>query len=92
MEPETITLSNVRLLRGSFVTGKACLAGGWYPEQVVVTKVGRAANGFQDVTIIHKNPNGMDANNPTSLWQGGVCGQYLSLDRNMARDGFPYEL
>jgi len=87
--PEAITLTGVRLVRGSFVTGKACLAGGWYPEQVLVTKAGQAANGLQDVTIIHKNPNGKDAANPTSLWQGGVCGQYLSLDRNVARDGFP---
>ncbi|MDW5266618.1 MULTISPECIES: hypothetical protein [Acidobacteriaceae] len=85
---ETITLTNVRLLRGSFVTGKACLAGGWYPEQVLVTKVGAAGKGLQDVTIIHKNPNGKDPNDPTSLWQGGMCGQYLSLDRNLARDGF----
>ncbi|HUZ94516.1 MAG TPA: hypothetical protein VMU57_06340, partial [Edaphobacter sp.] len=87
--PETITLTNVRLVRGSFVTGKACLAGGWYPEQVLVTNVGQAANGRQDVTITHKNPNGTDVKNPTSLWQGGLCGQYLSLDRNVARDGFP---
>lgn len=88
-EPETITLTNVRLIRGSFVPGKACLAGGWYPEQVVITKADTAANGTQNVTIIHKNPNGPDPNNPTSLWQGGICGQYLSLDRNIARDGFP---
>lgn len=87
--PEAITLVNVQLVSGSFVLGKACLAGGWYPEQVLVTKVGQAANGVQDVTIIHRNPNAKDANNPTSLWQGGVCGQYLSLDRNVARDGFP---
>jgi hypothetical protein len=87
--PEAIALTRVRLVRGSFVAGKACLAGGWYPEQVLVTKVGQAVDGLQDVTIIHKNPNGTDANNPTSLWQGGICGQYLSLDRNVARDGFP---
>ncbi|HEV2709896.1 MAG TPA: hypothetical protein VGU67_06790 [Edaphobacter sp.] len=87
--PESITLTGVRLIRGSFVAGKACLAGGWYPEQVVVTKAGQAVHGLQDVTIIHKNPNGADAKNPTSLWQGGICGQYLSLDRNVARDGFP---
>lgn len=87
--PEAITLANVQLVSGSFVAGKACLAAGWYPEQVVITKVGQAANGVQDVTILHRNPNGKDVNNPTSLWQGGVCGQYLSLDRNVARDGFP---
>lgn len=85
--PESIALS-VRLLRGSFVTGKACLAGGWYPEQVVITSIRPAGHGVQDITIIHKNPNGEDKNNPTSLWQGGICGQYLSLDRNLARDGF----
>lgn len=86
--PETITLANVRIIHGSFTTGKACLAGGWYPEQVLVTKVGIAGNSKQDVTIVYKNPNGVDVNNPTSLWQGGVCGQYLSLDNNVARDGF----
>lgn len=86
--PETITLSGVRLIRGSFITGKACLAGGWYPEQVLITKVDSVRSGLQDITIVHKNPNGKDANNPTSLWQGGICGQYLSLDRNLARDGF----
>jgi hypothetical protein len=86
--PETITLTDVRLLHGSFVAGKACLAGGWYPEQILITNIGTARNGLQDVTIVHKNPNGKDPNNPTSLWQGGVCGQYLSLDRNLARDGF----
>ena len=88
VEPEEITLSGVRLIKGSFTAGKACLAGGWYPEQVLITKAGPSRNGLQDVTIIHKNPNGTDANNPTSLWQGGVCGQYLSLDRNLQRDGF----
>jgi hypothetical protein len=87
--PESITLNGVRLIRGSFVAGKACLAGGWYPEQVLITNVGQTLHGLQDVTIIHKNPNGEDAKNPTSLWQGGICGQYLSLDRNVARDGFP---
>ncbi|MEO6911014.1 MAG: hypothetical protein ABI158_08835, partial [Edaphobacter sp.] len=86
--PEAIMLVSVQLIKGSFVTGKACLAGGWYPEQVVVTKVGSSKNGLQDVSVVHKNPNGKDANNPTSLWQGGICGQYLSLDRNLARDGF----
>lgn len=86
--PETMMLTDVHLLQGSFVVGKACLAGGWYPEQVLITKVGNAASGLQDVTIIHKNPNGTDAKNPTSLWQGGLCGQYLSLDRNLKRDGF----
>ncbi|HZY63274.1 MAG TPA: hypothetical protein VFE38_12190, partial [Edaphobacter sp.] len=87
-KPESIVLSGVHLLRGSFVAGKACLAGGWYPEQVVITSVRPASGGQQDVTIVHKNPNGLDKNNPTSLWQGGLCGQYLSLDRNLARNGF----
>jgi hypothetical protein len=41
--------------------------------------------------VNHKNPNpsaATDPNNPSSLWQGGLCGNYLSLDRNLARDGF----
>ena len=86
--PEVITLTHTRLIRGSFVTGKACLAGGWYPEQVLVTKVELAEGGFQNITIVHKNPNVTDEKNPTSIWQGGLCGQYISLDRNLARDGF----
>jgi hypothetical protein len=86
--PEKVRLSGVRLLQGSFTTGKACLAGGWYPEQVLIAEVGPAKGGSQDVTIIHKNPNGRDEKNPTSLWQGGICGQYISLDRNLDRDGF----
>lgn len=88
--PESITL-NVVLKSGVFRTGVACLAGGWYPEQVTVTAVENPRGGVQRVTVVHKNPNPTaetDRNNPSSLWQGGLCGNYLSLDRNLARDGF----
>jgi len=88
--PESIELE-VKLTHGSFKPGVACLAGGWYPEQVTVTAAGSANGDTQKVTIIHKNPNPTaetDQNNPSSLWQGGPCGSYLSLDRNLARDGF----
>lgn len=88
--PETITL-DVALTKGSFKAGTACLAGGWYPEQVKVTAVSAPKGATQQVTVIHKNPNptaATDPKNPSSLWQGGLCGNYLSLDRNLARDGF----
>lgn len=88
--PESITL-DVSLTKGTFKPGVACLAGGWYPEQVSVTAVSLPKGDTQQVTLIHKNPNptaSTDANNPSSLWQGGLCGSYLSLDRNLARDGF----
>ncbi|QNI35248.1 hypothetical protein [Edaphobacter albus] len=88
--PESITLE-VTLKSGSFHTGVACLAGGWYPEQVTVTAAESSRGGVQRITVVHKNPNPTavtDPNNPSSLWQGGLCGNYLSLDRNLARDGF----
>ena len=88
--PESIKL-NVVLRSGAFRSGVACLAGGWYPEQVIVTAVENPQGGVQRVTVVHKNPNPTaetDPNNPSSLWQGGLCGNYLSLDRNLARDGF----
>ncbi len=88
--PETITLE-IKLTSGSFKPGVACLAGGWYPEHVSITAVEPPAGQRQRVTVIHKNPNPTaetDPSNPSSLWQGSVCGDYLSLDRNLARDGF----
>lgn len=88
--PESITL-DVALTHGAFKAGIACLAGGWYPEQVSVTAVSAPKGDTQKVTLIHKNPNptaSTDPNNPSSLWQGGPCGNYISLDRNLARDGF----
>ncbi len=88
--PESIAI-DVSLTHGSFNVGLACLAGGWYPEQVSITQVSTPNGTSQTVTLTHKNPNpsaSTDPNNPSSLWQGGVCGNYLSLDRNLARDGF----
>jgi hypothetical protein len=85
--PESSTLR----VKGSFTKGIACLAGGWYPEQVMITAVAPSSDTSQSVTLIHKNPNPSavtDPGNPSSLWQGGLCGNYLSLDRNLARDGF----
>ncbi len=92
-KPESIELQ-VSLISGGFKKGVACLAGGWYPEQVTVTGVEAAGGGSQKVTVVHKNPNpaarsaDKGGNDPSSLWQGGLCGNYLSLDRNLARDGF----
>lgn len=88
--PESIRL-DVSLTHGAFKPGIACLAGGWYPEQVRITAVSPPSGTKQEITLIHKNPNptaATDPNNPSSLWQGGPCGTYLSLDRNFARDGF----
>lgn len=88
--PESIQVE-IALTHGSFKPGIACLAGGWYPEQVSITSVSAVSGSRQQVTLIHKNPNptaATDPHNPSSLWQGGPCGSYLSLDRNLARDGF----
>jgi len=88
--PESISV-DMALTRGSFRPGIACLAGGWYPEQVSITAVSEPEGSHQHVTLVHRNPNptaATDPHNPSSLWQGGPCGSYLSLDRNLARDGF----
>ena len=88
--PESITL-DVSLIHGAFKPGVACLAGGWYPEQVSISEAAAPNGETQKVTLVHKNPNptaATDPKNPSSLWQGGPCGNYLSLDRNLARDGF----
>jgi hypothetical protein len=89
-EPESARIE-VALTRGTFKPGIACLAGGWYPEQVSITAVSALDGNHQQVTLVHRNPNPTsitDPHNPSSLWQGGPCGSYLSLDRNVARDGF----
>lgn len=88
--PESISI-DVALTRGSFRPGIACLAGGWYPEQVSITAVSPSDDRHERVTLVHRNPNptsATDPHNPSSLWQGGPCGNYLSLDRNLARDDF----
>ena len=51
--PESVTL-DVALAHGTFKPGIACLAGGWYPEQVTVTAVSEATGATQKVTLIHK--------------------------------------
>jgi hypothetical protein len=89
-KPEPIELE-VNLISGTFKKGVACLAGGWYPEQVMVTDVAPVGGGAQKVTVLHKYPNPgaeKESVETSSLWQGGLCGNYISLDRNLARDGF----
>lgn len=72
-----------------FRTGTACLAGYNFPEQVAITAVGTPTSGHQSVTLFHRNPDVVSSGGQqSSLWQGGPCGQYISVDKNLARDGF----
>ncbi len=73
----------------AFVTGTATLAGDSSPERVSIT-AGAVTSGtprVQQVTITYRWPNA--AGGGTSLWQGGLDTMAISLDRNLARDGWP---
>ncbi|MBB5059096.1 hypothetical protein HDF16_003819 [Granulicella aggregans] len=72
---------------GSFATGPVCIAGPNYPEQATVTAVGTASSGTQSITFSYHNPNNFGSNLPM-LFQGGICGQYVSEDANLAFSTF----
>jgi hypothetical protein len=64
--------------------GVVTIAGQWYPEQAALTAVGRPSGGVQSLTLLARNPN------PTGslIFQGGIAGQSLSFDDNLALTGF----
>jgi len=75
----------VRLVTGSFkASGQVCVAGPSYPEQAPITEAGPVSAGIQTITLLVRNPQMNGAN----IFQGGVCGQYLSFDANLAASGF----
>lgn len=79
----TIALQTIGRDTGEFHPGVACLAGSLYPEQVQITAAPRSVKGRQTVTASVRNPNLL-----ATLFQGGICGQYISFDTNLAVTGY----
>ena len=64
--------------------GVVTIAGPAYPEQAMLTAVGAPADGVQPLTVLARNPNPAGA----VIFQGGIAGQSLSFDANLAATGF----
>lgn len=76
---------NVRLKSGRFSSGGiACVSGPNYPEQARISAASEPSGDRQSITIAVRNPNSAGAN----IFQGGVCGQYISFDTNLAVSGY----
>ena len=76
---------NVSLKSGEFKAGAiACVTGPNYPEQAALTTVGPVHHGAQSITLSVRNPNVKGA----TILQGGLCGQYISFDANLAVSGY----
>ena len=63
--------------------GVVTVAGRFYPEQATLVSVGSPSGGVQSLTLLARNPN------PTGsmIFQGGIAGQSLSFDANLAFSG-----
>ena len=79
----TVALRPIGGKAGEFHPGIACLAGNLYPEQVAITAAPRPAGTRQTITANVRNPNLL-----ATLFQGGICGQYISFDANLAVTGY----
>ena len=75
----TVAIQPIGRTFGEFHTGVACLAGNLYPEQVAITAAPRSVKNRQTITASVRNPNLL-----ATLFQGGICGQYISFDTNLA--------
>lgn len=85
VETNTPFRCTVRLVSGRFrPEGQVCVAGPRYPEQAPITAAGPVEGGRQEITIAVRNPNPAGAN----IFQGGLCGQYISFDANLRMSGF----
>lgn len=79
----TITLCQINgtfplFTEGSVVT----VAGNWYPEQSIITTAVNNHDGTQTLTLNLHNPN-----DQAIIFQGGIQGQYISFDANLALSG-----
>ena len=85
VQVNTPVTCDVTLKYGAFrAGGMVCISGPNYPEQAPIHAAGSAHNGLQSITVALRNPNGKGAN----IFQGGVCGQYISFDANLAVSGY----
>lgn len=79
------TLGAIGNAKPAFKAGQiASIAGRWYPEQVVITAAGQAFGGVQTLTFDARNPNPAGS----IVFAGGIAGQSLSFDDNLALTGF----
>jgi len=85
VQVNTPVTCTVTLKYGRFEPGEiACVTGPNYPEQAPVTAASPSGNGTQTVSLALRNPNMRGAN----IFQGGLCGQYISFDANLALTGY----
>jgi hypothetical protein len=85
VQVNTPVTCNVSLRFGQFKpAGLVCVSGPNYPEQAPITAAGPVSGGSQRITVSLRNPNERGA----SIFQGGVCGQYISFDANFAVSGY----
>jgi hypothetical protein len=75
----------------AMTVGLATVAGPNYPEQARITAVGTPSGGVQSITLSVRNPNGglggYSSTHP-ALFQGGISGQAISFDQDLAASGF----
>jgi hypothetical protein len=64
--------------------GVVTIAGQWYPEQATLVSAGQPSGGVQSLTLLARNPNPVGS----AIFQGGIAGQSLSFDANLAASGF----
>ena len=70
---------------GAFTAGGVVtVAGPHYPEQALITAVGQPSGGSQTLTLSIQNPHEAGS----IIFQGGIAGQSLSFDDNLATTGF----
>ena len=85
VQRNTPVTCNVLLQAGEFKAGGVvCVSGPNYPEQAPIIAASPIIRGSQSVTLLLRNPNGKGAN----IFQGGICGQYISFDANLAVSGY----
>lgn len=87
--PVTVTVNLVRI-GGTFQPFTAgsvvSVAGNWYPEQSIIT----SASGVTVVGPNHQQTLVMNLHNPNGqaiIFQGGIQGQFISFDANLALSG-----
>lgn len=81
----TVNLAQIGGIYKPFTVGSAVtVAGNSFPEQSILTAV-TAPNGSQQqtLTLRLRNPN-----TQAVIFQGGIQGQYISFDANLALSGF----
>jgi hypothetical protein len=79
-----VRLGKVGMKTPSFTKGGVvCIAGNEFPEQAPITAVSEPDKGIQRIQVEVRNPNALAA-----VFQGGICGQYISFDANYKLTGY----